>query len=146
MHILVVHAIVILLTYGPPNLDQQKSNAFERLLDAWFPTSSEHPQAYLVETSEEALLYPDWLKLRMIRSNVDALVDTALKELEPAQLILFIQSFGIPINSMTKLLHALDRVVRENAFAFVEVDMDKAYIQQLLQVDSPLNPCIYYLF
>ena len=127
--------MVILLTYGPPNLDeQQKSNAFERLLDAWFPSKSDHPQAYLVETSEEALLYPDWLKLRMIRSHVEALVDTALKELEPGQLILFIQSFGIPINSMSKLLHALDRVVKENAFAFVDVDMDKAYIQQLLQV------------
>lgn len=133
LHILVVHATVILLTYGPPQLDQQ-STCFTRLLEIWFPANGVQPQAYLVETTEEALLYPDWLKLRMIRSPVDILVDTALKDLEPAQLILFIQSFGIPVSSMSKLLQALDRMIQDNAFAFVEVDMDKSYMQQLLQV------------
>lgn len=57
-------------------------------------------QAYLVDTSEEALLIPDWLKLRMIRSRVPRLVEEALTDLEPPQLILFIQSFGIPVASM----------------------------------------------
>lgn len=132
LHILVVHAMIILLTYGPP--EQAEPSCFGRLLEAWFPSSGELPQAFLVETSEEALLYPDWLKLRMIRSQVDILVDTALKELEPGQLILFIQSFGIPVASMSKLLSALDRMVQANAFAFVEVDMDKSYMQQLFQV------------
>lgn len=142
LHILVIHAMTILLTYGPPEssesdeLNRQGSIYFGQLLDVWFPAGGIHPppQAYLVETTEEALLYPDWLKLRMIRSPVDALVDTALKDLEPAQLILFIQSFGIPVPSMTKLLTALDRMVQANAFAFVEVDMDKTYIQQLLHI------------
>ena len=134
LHILVVHAMVILLTYGAPQLEQQ-STCFGQLLEIWFPASGIQPQAYLVETTEEANLYPDWLKLRMIRSPADALVDTALKDLEPAQLILFIQSFGIPVSSMSKLLQTLDRMVRENPFAFVEVDMDKVYIQQLLQVN-----------
>jgi len=54
----------------------------------------------LVDTSEEALLIPDWLKLRMIRSRVPRLVEEALTDLEPPQLILFIQSFGIPVASM----------------------------------------------
>lgn len=125
--------MIILLTYGAPQLEQH-STCFERLLEIWFPASGVQPQAYLVETTEEAFLYPDWLKLRMIRSPVDVLVETALKDLEPAQLILFIQSFGIPVSSMTKLLQTLDRMVHENPFAFVEVDMDKVYIQQLLQV------------
>lgn len=73
---------------------------FENLLEIWFPLGKESPKAYLVDTSEEALLIPDWLKLRMIRSNVDQLVDAALKDLEPSQLVLFIQSFGIPVKSM----------------------------------------------
>ncbi|XP_045031439.1 integrator complex subunit 1 [Daphnia magna] len=133
LHILVVHAMIILLTYGAPQLEQH-STCFERLLEIWFPASGVQPQAYLVETTEEAFLYPDWLKLRMIRSPVDVLVETALKDLEPAQLILFIQSFGIPVSSMSKLLQTLDRMVHENPFAFVEVDMDKVYIQQLLQI------------
>jgi integrator complex subunit 1 len=75
-------------------------NLFESLLETWFPLGKETPKAYLVDTSEEALLIPDWLKLRMIRSNVDRLVDAALTDLEPPQLVLFIQSFGIPVKSM----------------------------------------------
>ncbi|PSN34190.1 hypothetical protein C0J52_18275 [Blattella germanica] len=39
---------------------------FENLLETWFPLGKEPPKAYLVDTSEEALLIPDWLKLRMI--------------------------------------------------------------------------------
>lgn len=73
----------------------------------------------------------------MIRSSVDPIVDTALKDFEPAQMILFIQSFGFPVLSMSKLLQTLDRMVQDdhlNLFAFVEVDIDKVYIQQLLQV------------
>lgn len=132
LHVYIIHAVVILLTYGEPKVDLE--SCFNQLLDIWFPSTGEPPQAFLVDTSEEALLHPDWLKLRMIRSSVAPLVDAALKDLEPKELILFIQSFGIPVASMTKLLHALDRMIQQNAFAFVEVDMDKVYLQQLLQV------------
>ncbi len=59
-------------------------------------------------TREEAVLIPDWLKLKMIRSDSAVLVDTALRELDAQQLVLFIQSFGIPVPSMSKLLGALD--------------------------------------
>lgn len=75
MHILVVHAMVILLTYGPDNSPE----LFHELLTTWFPEQEEMPQAFLVDTSEEALLLPDWLKLKMIRSTVPQLVDAALK-------------------------------------------------------------------
>ncbi|XP_074866589.1 integrator complex subunit 1 isoform X2 [Carettochelys insculpta] len=71
MHILVVHAMVILLTLGPP----QGEGDFCALLDIWFPEKKPLPTAFLVDTSEEALLLPDWLKLRMIRSEVPRLVD-----------------------------------------------------------------------
>ena len=37
------------------------------LLLMWFPPGQDLPRAYLVDTSEEALLIPDWLKLKMIR-------------------------------------------------------------------------------
>ncbi|KPP72873.1 integrator complex subunit 1-like, partial [Scleropages formosus] len=71
MHILVVHAMVILLTLGPPKAESD----FYTLLDIWFPDKKPLPTAFLVDTSEEALLLPDWLKLRMIRSEVSRLVD-----------------------------------------------------------------------
>lgn len=73
---------------------------FALLLETWFPAEGEPPKAFLVDTSEEALLIPDWLKLRMIRSGVDRLVDAALVDLDVPQLVLFIQSFGIPVSSM----------------------------------------------
>ncbi|XP_010846181.1 PREDICTED: integrator complex subunit 1-like, partial [Bison bison bison] len=72
MHILVVHAMVILLTLGPPRAGDSE---FQALLDIWFPEKKPLPTAFLVDTSEEALLLPDWLKLRMIRSEVPRLVD-----------------------------------------------------------------------
>lgn len=70
------------------------------MLNVWFPLNGEQPRAYLIDTSEEALLIPDWLKLRMIRSGVSRLVNAALVDLAPQQLVLFIQSFGIPVASM----------------------------------------------
>ena len=62
-------------------------------------------RAYLLEQQDsEVQLIPDWLKLKMIRSDEMTLVNAALRDLEPPQLVLFIQSFGIPVPSMSKLL------------------------------------------
>ncbi|KAK7079233.1 Integrator complex subunit 1 [Halocaridina rubra] len=133
MHILVVHAMVILLTHGPDN----SPDLFHELLTTWFPEQEEMPQAFLVDTSEEALLLPDWLKLKMIRSTVPQLVDAALKDLEPSQLVLFIQSFGIPVASMTKLLCALDVAVNTSEEAVAAAVLDKShktYMAQLVEV------------
>lgn len=130
MHILVVHAMIILLTYDV--LDDQ--GLFNELLETWFPENAEPPKAFLVDTSEEALLIPDWLKLRMIRSNVPRLVDAALKDLEPQQLVLFIQSFGIPVLSMSKLLHTLDIAVQIDPSSVGTAVLDKIYMAQLVKV------------
>uniref|UniRef100_A0A3B4FN49 Integrator complex subunit 1 n=1 Tax=Pundamilia nyererei TaxID=303518 RepID=A0A3B4FN49_9CICH len=129
MHILVVHAIVILLTLGPP-----KESDFHMLLDIWFPDKKPLPTAFLVDTSEEALLLPDWLKLRMIRSEVSRLVDAALQDLEAQQLLLFVQSFGIPVSSMSKLLQYLDQAVSHDPQALEQNIMDKHYMAHLVEV------------
>ncbi|XP_017798364.1 PREDICTED: integrator complex subunit 1 [Habropoda laboriosa] len=129
MHILVVHAMIILLTY-----DCEDDVLFDVLLETWFPLNTEPPKAFLVDTSEEALLIPDWLKLRMIRSSVPRLIDAALKDLEPQQLVLFIQSFGIPVPSMTKLLHTLDAGVQIDPSSVGEAVLDKTYMAQLVEV------------
>ncbi|CAL1270879.1 unnamed protein product [Larinioides sclopetarius] len=132
MHILVVHAMIIVLTYGPPLYGNR--TYFDALLDIWFPVSAEQPKAFLVDTSEEALLLPDWLKLRMIRSSVGVLVDAALKDLDPSQLVLFIQSFGIPVASMSKLLRTLDLAVEVDSFSVEQAVLDKCYMSQLVEV------------
>lgn len=127
------------------------------LLDIWFPDKKPLPTAFLVDTSEEALLLPDWLKLRMIRSEVSRLVDagttttrvnknlcfsannnfflpfnvsvrslsSALQDLEPQQLLLFVQSFGIPVSSMSKLLQYLDQAVSHDPQSLEQNIMDK---------------------
>ena len=56
---------------------------FRDLLDAWFPENGNPPSAFLIDTSEEALLLPDWLKLRMIRSSVMRLVDAGMRHFMP---------------------------------------------------------------
>ncbi|XP_059894470.1 integrator complex subunit 1 isoform X2 [Gadus macrocephalus] len=130
MHILVVHAMVILLTLGPPKGESD----FYALLDIWFPDKKPLPTAFLVDTSEEALLLPDWLKLRMIRSEVSRLVDAALQDLEPQQLLLFVQSFGIPVSSMSKLLQYLDQAVSHDPQTLEQNIMDKHYMAHLVEV------------
>ncbi|XP_069342753.1 integrator complex subunit 1 isoform X3 [Eulemur rufifrons] len=131
MHILVVHAMVILLTLGPPRAGDGE---FQALLDIWFPEKKPLPTAFLVDTSEEALLLPDWLKLRMIRSEVPRLVDAALQDLEPQQLLLFVQSFGIPVSSMSKLLQYLDQAVAHDPQTLEQNIMDKNYMAHLVEV------------
>uniref|UniRef100_A0A8C6XX02 Integrator complex subunit 1 n=1 Tax=Naja naja TaxID=35670 RepID=A0A8C6XX02_NAJNA len=131
MHILVVHAMVILLTLGPPQADDSD---FYTLLYIWFPEKKSLPTAFLVDTSEEALLLPDWLKLRMIRSEVPRLVDAALQDLEPQQLLLFVQSFGIPVSSMCKLLQYLDQAVSHDPQTLEQNIMDKNYMAHLVEV------------
>ncbi|XP_037545218.1 integrator complex subunit 1 [Nematolebias whitei] len=130
MHILVVHAMVILLTLGPPKGESD----FHALLNIWFPEKKPLPTAFLVDTSEEALLLPDWLKLRMIRSEVSRLVDAALQDLEPQQLLLFVQSFGIPVSSMSKLLQYLDQAVSHDPESLEQNIMDKHYMAHLVEV------------
>ena len=92
------------------------------------------PRAYLMEQQEEVQLIPDWLKLKMIRSDEMTLVNAALRDLEPPQLVLFIQSFGIPVPSMSKLLQALDSAVQKDLPWVTEAVMDKNYMGQLVAV------------
>ncbi|XP_048256851.1 integrator complex subunit 1-like [Haliotis rufescens] len=130
MFILVVHSMITLLTYGPPTGESQ----YHVLLETWFPKEGHLPSAFLLDTSEEALLLPDWLKLRMIRSSVDQLVNSALQELEPAQLLLFVQSFGIPVASMSKLLTCLDNAVGLDPTGLEQAVLDKVYMAQLIEI------------
>ena len=91
---------VILLTYGPQQVIAREGDLFGQLLSIWNPSSgaADMPRAFMVNAPErEVDLIPDWLKLKMIRSEVPPLVDAALVELDPGKLVLFIQSFGIPV-------------------------------------------------
>ncbi|GAB1607705.1 integrator complex subunit 1 [Argonauta hians] len=131
MLVLVVHAMIILLTYGPPKGGEED---YEELLETWFPEEGSPPNAFLLDTSEEALLLPDWLKLRMIRSSIDRLITAALQDLDPAQLFLFVQSFGIPVSGMSKLLKYLDHAVDMDCLMLDQAGVDKCYLAQLIDI------------
>lgn len=49
----------------------------------------------------------------------------ALQDLEPQQLLLFVQSFGIPVSSMSKLLQYLDQAVTHDPQTLEQNIMDK---------------------
>lgn len=50
----------------------------------------------------------------------------ALQDLEPQQLLLFVQSFGIPVSSMSKLLQHLDQAVAHDPQTLEQNIMDKS--------------------
>lgn len=50
---------------------------------------------------------------------------TALQDLESQQLLLFVQSFGIPVSSMSKLLQYLDQAVSHDTQTLEQNIMDK---------------------
>ena len=87
----------------------------------------------------EVDLIPDWLKLKMIRSEVPPLVDAALVELDPGKLVLFIQSFGIPVpryaipNLWENDMTTSQRCVLTFIFVFISISFDfQASLLQLL--------------
>lgn len=51
---------------------------------------------------------------------------SALQDLEPQQLLLFVQSFGIPVSSMSKLLQYLDQAVAHDPQTLEQNIMDKS--------------------
>lgn len=72
----------------------------------------------------------------MIRSCVPRLVDAAVEKLEASQLVLFIQSFGIPVISISKLLQTLDKVTVIDPKLVVDSVLDKNYMIQLVEVQN----------
>lgn len=106
------------------------------ILDYWFPVGSSHPQAFTIDDEEPqpVQILPDWLKLKMIRSQVDRLVDAALQDLTPDQIVLFIQNFGTPVSSMSKLLALLDRAVIEQQDAVKASIGNATHLAQLIEI------------
>lgn len=58
----------------------------------------------------------------------------ALQDLEPQQLLLFVQSFGIPVSSMSKLLQYLDQAVSHDPQTLEQNIMDKRKSSDLLHL------------
>lgn len=120
LHIFVTQSMILLLTYGLPSAvtgiaDKMCDDLYMDLLNSWFDEGGNIvPKAYLMDTQEEALLLPDWLKQRMLHCEVTGpssrLPNAASCDLDVEQLVVFIQSFGMPYITMDHLLLRLDKV------------------------------------
>lgn len=131
MHLNFIHALIILLS------ESKELNGAMDLLDYLFPAGNPtFPQAFSVETDEKVQILPDWLKLKMIRSPIERMVDVALQDLTPEQLILFIQSFGTPKDSMSKLLALLDSAVVQDTEKISEAIMNRTYLTQFIEIQQ----------
>lgn len=130
IHLIIIQAFVILLTYSP------SIPGALPIVDYWFPVNCPPPQAFHFETQEPVQILPDWLKLKMIRSPVERLVDVALVDLTPDQIVLFVQNFGTPVTSMSKLLALLDRAVIEQFDTVKSTILNTEYLAQLIEIQQ----------
>lgn len=73
-------------------------------------------------------------KRQHLQSSLSLSLFAALQDLDPAQLFLFVQSFGIPVSSMTKLLKYLDHAVKMDCLALDQAGVDKCYLAQLIDI------------
>lgn len=132
LHLNIIHAFIILLTQSSSQMPESLP-----ILDYWFPPGRRPPSGFLPNMPHEAVqLLPDWLKLKMIRSSVDRLIEAALLDLTPDQIVLFVQNFGTPVISMSKLLALLDHAVNEELELVKNAILNKAYLAQLIEIQQ----------
>jgi len=130
LHTRIVHAMILLLTHGP---SKEEAWLFEEFLEIWFKPP---PQIYSIDTQMQITNFiPDWLKLRLIRSNLNELVDFAMKDLKVEQLVLFIQTFGLPVLSMNKLFSALDEYSKKEPELVRSSIRNQSLMKQLVEVE-----------
>ncbi|XP_041969387.1 integrator complex subunit 1 [Aricia agestis] len=127
LHALVAHAHLKLLCYGPSALDTNQE-MYAWLQSTWVEAASGAADAG--SAAEEELL-PDWLRLHLVRSARPPLLQVGLRGLPAHKLALFIQTFGMPVPSMSALLAALDACP---AGAVVRLGVERGYMAQLLRV------------
>ncbi|XP_045776448.1 integrator complex subunit 1 isoform X2 [Maniola jurtina] len=128
LYVVVAHAHLKLLCYGPSCLDTNQE-MYSWLQSTW--VGSDAPEAFVSESPDEAVLLPDWLRLSLVRSARKPLLEAGLRGLSAPKLSLFIQTFGMPVSSMSALLETLDACP---AGAINRLGVERGYMAQLLQV------------
>ncbi|CAG5004505.1 unnamed protein product [Parnassius apollo] len=133
LHLVLVHAHLKLLCYGPSLYDTNQE-MYSWLQSMWVGGQGGEGAVCGWESGEgaegEALL-PDWLRLHLVRSARAPLLAAGLRGLPAHKLALFIQTFGMPVPSMSALLAALDACP---AGAVVRLGVERGYMAQLLRV------------
>lgn len=130
LHVRIIHASIVLLTCCPLS---DPDAGYDWLLSTWFPDTGQY-EVRLADTGEEAVILHDWLRMKMVRSGVPKLVNAALTGLVPAQLVLFMQTFGLPVASVSHLLKALDEAAVSEPTELSQAIVDRDYLYQLVEI------------
>jgi len=113
---LMQRSIIILISYGPPSFYNRLTSAddvdddFYKLFNLWVsPEGRFLPQGFAIGTREKLPLISDADRSRIVTqtqmtSSTKPIILAAVDELLPQNLIKFIQSFGVPDDTMTHLL------------------------------------------
>lgn len=131
LHVVIVHAMICILCYDPPQ-NQVAKKQWEELVQKWL--SNPMPVSYILGSSEEAILLPDWLKLKLLRSSSPILIEAGLKESDYSQLLIFVQSFGIPVSSMEKLLQTLDEACESDLAGVQNSITNESFLKGVIEV------------
>ncbi|XP_013170475.1 PREDICTED: integrator complex subunit 1 [Papilio xuthus] len=117
-----------LLCYGPSIYDTNQE-MYSWLQSMW--VGGEGGAWGAAGAGADETLLPDWLRLHLVRSARPPLLEAGLRALPAHKLALFIQTFGMPVASMSALLGALDACP---AGAVVRLGVERGYMAQLLTV------------
>ena len=106
LHTALIHATLLLLTCPPPS---QRSD-FEFLMELWFPTGGQFPEAYTVENKEETPVVSRAILPEMLCSQNARVMGLCLRDAGVSELCASVQQFGIPVANMQQILAHLDGV------------------------------------
>lgn len=136
LHILMAHAAIKLLCYGPSRYDTN-NEMYSWMLSIWVGSGAPQMMNAVVdeesESPQETPLLPDWLRLHLVRSARPMLVECGLRGMTAPKLAVFIQTFGMPVKAMSALLNALDSCP---AGSLMRLGVERAYMAQLLAVQT----------
>lgn len=116
-------------TYKLSASDADAQEMYKSMLDAWFPSNETMPKAFLCDTSEEALLLPDWLKLRMIRSSEPRLVTA-----------------GVCVFTVVDVVVFISLILSTNFFSFETVDQKQQLKSSLFSFTSFILSAKFFFF
>ena len=133
LHMALIQAVFLLLTCNPP-INQSD---YTYLLNMWFPVdATKLPEAYTVDDREKVTLPPDAILQYMFYATNMRVLGATIRTAQPEQLCTFVQQFGIPVQSVEKVLERLDSMCESASMedVFVEGVENPVLLSQSVQV------------
>ena len=133
LHTALIHATILLLTCPCP--PAQRSD-FKFLMELWFPTGDQFPEAYTVEEKEATPVISRAILPEMMCSQNSRVLGLCLRDAGIAELCASVRQFGIPAANMQRILAHLDGMCgsEQNVEALEKVVENPAHLAQFAEV------------